>query len=148
MRMTPSQTQWRERFRTILICAAALVCAVLLVHRYRAMGAPYFRVADTVHGRATASDGTRVIAIAARIRETLPRKATITALRPSQGPKYAGEIYFTMVGVLPHQEVTNPVHIHEGSLPRFVVAIEEPFEHESYRLVASFPEGRLYEKKP
>lgn len=46
--------------------------------------------------------------------------------------------------MLPRQRLIPPAF--DKELPDYVLALREPFEHPQYRLIATFPEGRVYGK--
>jgi hypothetical protein len=52
--------------------------------------------------------------------------------------------FFAAVGQLPQQIVVSP----NGDLPEYVIAIRKPLADSAYRVIAEFPEGRLYKAGP
>src|SRR5436305_5816238 len=80
----------RNRAHAAIVYGAALLFAAALVHRFHALGGPYFTFPETVQDHvAPAPYASRdVILLARRAADIIPRGATVTALQPSLGPNY------------------------------------------------------------
>ena len=67
---------------------------------------------------------------------------------PAGYKKYDMPDFFAAVGQLPNQAVLPPFVASVGTNPadlvEYVIAVHDPFTHPSYRIVAEYPEGRLY----
>ena len=139
----------REITRSVLIYAAALVFAAALIHRYYALGGPYFELPKTVqdHVAPTMFASRDVILLARAAAEIVPRGATVTAIQPSQAPDYDVTHYLTAVGMMPRHRVVAPTieASDPAALPQFVLAVREPLSNPRYRLYRELPEGRIYE---
>jgi hypothetical protein len=134
----------REAARRLVVYAAAVVFAAALVYRFRSLGGPYFEFPDTVQDhvavvRWPSADAIVLSRSAARI---LPRGATVTILQPSAAPNYDTTHYLTGVGLMPHQRVVRP---DLATLPDYVLALRDPLEHPSYRLLREIEGGRIYQ---
>src|SRR6266852_5184249 len=84
-----------------------------------------------------------------RLARFLPRGAEVTAFRPLSGhEQYDGPSFLTAIGQLPRNRVLPPFTARLGTpraqLVEYVIAIDGPFTHPAYRLVAEVPRGRLY----
>lgn len=137
----------RDTLRTVVIYVGALVLGVALVHRYYALGGPYFEFPKTVqdHVAPTFYASRDVILLAGAAAEIIPRGATVTAIQPSQAPDYDVTHYLTAAGMMPRHRIVPPVFAAPDSLPQYVLAVREPFSNPRYRLVREIPEGRIYE---
>lgn len=139
-----------EKIRRVMVYLAAAVFASALVYRFHWLGGPYFEWPGTIQDhvyphRFFSADA---IVLSRRAGPLLARGATVTILAPAEAPAYDQTHWLTGLGMLPRnhvvpQQVTGPPE----TLPRYVIAIRAPFPHEHYRLVATFPEGFLYERK-
>lgn len=139
----------REVGRSIIIYAGAVLFAAALVHRYHALGGPYFELPKTVqdHVAPTPYASRDVILLARAAAEIIPRGATVTAIQPSQAPDYDVTHYLTAVGMMPRHRVVAPAIDASDPMarPRFVLAVREPLANPHYRLYCVLPEGRIYE---
>ena len=129
--------------RTVIISATAAILGVALMREYHRRGGPYFEIPATIEDHIWVGENlTReTILLCRRAAPLLPRGAEVTIMRPSQRPNYDATIYLTGVGLLPHQRVFVP---DPDSRRQYVLALREPLDWNGYRLVAEFPEGRLY----
>lgn len=134
----------RETARRVLIVAAAVVFALALIRRFHSLGGPYFDFFPqtiqehvSVHRWPSAD----AIVLSRNAAKLLPRGATVTILQPSQAPNYDATHFLTGVGLMPHQRV---IKQDLAQRPQFVLALREPFEHPSYRLLHEVEGGRIY----
>jgi hypothetical protein len=141
----------RRIAQRLIIYAAAIVFVAAVIHRFHALGGPYFEVPETVQDhvaphRYLSGDA---IVLCRRVEHLLPRGASVTLLAPAEAPNYDQTHWLTGLGMLPYQRVVAPKI--EGAPPEqwpdYVIAIRAPFTHPAYRRIASFPEGSLYEIK-
>lgn len=84
-----------------------------------------------------------------RVRRLIPRGATVTCFQPVNGAQQYDPLnVLAAVGQLPAQKVLMPfsagIDTPRQWLVEYVVAIRQPFTHPAYRMIAEFPEGRLY----
>jgi len=134
-----------------VIAAATLVLLVAFVHRLYTRGGPYFSPPATIvdHVGPNQHETRDALMLLPRVRPMLPRGALVTCFRPVNGEQnYDMPNFFAAVGQLPDQTVLPPFVASLGSNPsdlvEWVIAVRDPFTHPSYRVVAEFPEGRLY----
>jgi hypothetical protein len=145
-------TARRDLVRRAIVFAAALVLVGAVVHRFYWLGGPWFEVPQTIqdHVWPTRFLSADAILLCRRAAPLLPRGAEVTILAPREAPNYDQTHWLTGIGMLPHQTPV-PQKL-EGTtretLPDYVIAIRDPLPHPSYRLVATFPEGFLYEVAP
>ena len=133
-----------ETVRRVVICAAAVVFAIALVHRFHSLGGPYFELPDTIqdHVAVVKWPSADAIVLSRNAAKILPRGASVTILQPSQAPNYDATHYLTGVGLMPHQLVVKP---DLDRRPDYVLALREPFEHPAYRLFKEVEGGRIYQ---
>lgn len=147
MRRTASET-----VRRVIVFAAAVVFVGALIHRFHWLGGPYFDFfPETIQDHVWPSRflSRDAIVLSRRAEPLLPRGATVTILAPAEAPNYDQTHWLTGLGMLPRQHVVpQKVDGPPETLPRYVIAIQQPFEHRHYRLVTRFPEGFLYERLP
>ena len=124
-----------------------MLFAVALVHRYYALGGPYFTFPKTVqdHVSLFLFPSRDVILLAGRAAEIIPRGATVTALNPPEAPNYDVTLWMTAFGTMPRHRVVPPKF--DQSPPQYVLVVREPWADEKYRLMTELPEGRIYELK-
>ena len=134
-----------------IVVAATLLLLVALVHRLYTRGGPYFSRPETIvdHVAPNKHETRDVLILLPKVRPLLPRGALVTCFRPVNGEQnYDTPDFFAAVGQLPDQTVLPPFAASVGSKPsdlvEWVIAVWKPFTHPSYRVVAEFPEGRLY----
>jgi hypothetical protein len=136
----------RELVRRVLVYAATIVFLAAIVHRFHWLGGPYFALPETIQDHVWPARflSTDAILLSRRAEPLLRRGATVTLLAPSEAPHYDQTHWLTGLGLLTHQRVV-PQKLEER--PEYVIAIRAPLEHPGYRLVATFPEGYVYELK-
>jgi hypothetical protein len=134
-----------------ILAAATLVLLAVFTNRLYSRGGPYTQQPQTIvdHVGRKKHDTRDALVLLPRIRPMLPRGATVTCFRPIGGSEnYDMQNFFAAVGQLPDQSVLPPfvagLKVAPAELVEYVVAIREPFTHPAYRVVAEFPEGRLY----
>lgn len=127
--------------RTTLIYLAAAIFAFALVRRFHQLGGPYFETPRTIqdHVSRVPFASRDAIVMSERAATLLPRGATVTVL-----PKDDPTLYRTAVGFMPHHRI---VIADLEARPQYVIAVREPLEHPSYRLIAEFAEGRIYARR-
>jgi len=135
------------RYRSAIIFLTVLLLAGALVHRFYTLGGPYFVPPQTVqdHVWPEPFPSRDVLVLAAKAEPLLPRGETVTAIEPAQAPNYDVTLYLAAAGLMPRHHLLPPKFDGSAPLPRFVLAVREPFEHASYRLLRELPEGRIYE---
>jgi hypothetical protein len=137
--------------RSPIILLTSLLLAAALVHRFYTLGGPYFVAPVTVqdHVWPQPFPSRDVLVLAAKAERLLPRGETVTAIEPAQAPNYDVTLYLAAAGVMPRHHLLPPkfdAKLDGGTaLPRYVLAVREPFAHPSYRLLRELPEGRIYE---
>lgn len=134
-----------------MVAAATVILLITCIQRLYSRGGPYFEEPLTILDHvAPVRDETRdALLLLPKVRPLLPRGAEVTCFRPVNGEQqYDMAKFFAAVGQLPAQVVLPPF-VAGATLPRqslveYVIAVDEPFNHPAYRVVAEFPEGRLY----
>lgn len=133
--------------RKLLICAAAIVFLIAIVHRFHWLGGPYFEIPETIqdHVWPVRFPSRDAIVLSRRAEPLLPRGAKVTILTPSEAPNYDQTHWLTGLGMLPKQHaVAQNV---DETQPDYVIAIHDEFAHPRYTKIATFPEGFLYKKQ-
>jgi hypothetical protein len=143
----------RSVARALYFALTLLLLAAFLV-RLSTRGGPYFERPVTVmdHVGPGKHETRDALVILPKVRPLLPRGATVVCVRPVKGVVDATDMgdYLTAIGQLPQQKVVPPffamLTVPVESLPDYVVAVGEPFDHPRYRLLRELlPEGRLYQ---
>jgi hypothetical protein len=141
--------------RFIISIAVALLTAATIV-RLAARGGPYFQIPQTVMDHVDRVDAPYVVnptrtplAVIPKLARFIPRGAEVTCFRPSFGhAQYDAPSFLAAIGQLPRNRVLPPFAVAPetpvGQLTEYVIAIDEPFQHPAYHLVAQVPHGRLY----
>jgi hypothetical protein len=134
-----------------VVAVATLILLFAFVHRLYTRGGPYFTRAATImdHVGPNKHETRDALLLLPKVRRLLPRGAHVTCFRPVNGEQnYDLPNFFAAVGQLPDQAVFPPFVASLGSNPsdlvEYVIAVRDPFTHPNYRVVAEFPEGRLY----
>jgi len=134
-----------------VVAAATLILLIAFVHRLYTRGGPYFVPPATImdHVGPDKHETRDALLLLPKVRPLLPRGAQVTCFRPRNGQQnYDLPNFFAAVGQLPNQSVLPPFVASLGSNPsdlvEYVIAVRDPFTHPNYRVVATFPEGRLY----
>lgn len=137
--------------RAILTGATLLMIAVFSQRLYT-RGGPYFARPATIVDRVgpTPYEIESTLRLLPKVRPLLPRNATVACFRPIHGEQtYQMDNFFAAVGQLPYQKVipsfAAAADVPVENLVQYVVAVKDPFTHPRYALVATFPEGRLYQ---
>jgi hypothetical protein len=141
----------REIVRRVLVYTAAAIFTAAIVHRFHWLGGPYFEVPETIqdHVWPVQFPSRDAIVLSRRAEPLIPRGATVTILAPAEAPDYDQTHWLTGLGMLPrHHLLPQKMDGPADTLPRYVIAIREPFNHAHYRQIARFPEGFLYERVP
>ena len=140
----------------IAIAAAAMLLGAATVLRFLARGGPYFERPRTIVDHAERMDAPSVanplrtpLEVIPKFVRLIPRGASVTCFRPVGGrEQYDAPSFLTAIGLLPRNQVLPPfvarLDTPVPQLPDYVIAIDQPFTHPSFRLVAEVPGGRLY----
>lgn len=135
-----------------IVAVSLFLLFIAFIRRLETRGGPYFELPATIvdHVGPGRHENRDALMLLPRVRPLIPRGATVTCFRPVNGrQQYDSTNFLAAVGQLPAQTVLPPfaasLDTPRTSLVDYVVAIREPFIHPAYRLVAEFPEGRLYE---
>jgi hypothetical protein len=135
----------------VIVAVAALILLIAFIHRLYTRGGPYFAPPATIvdHVGPNKHETRDALLLLPKVRPLLPRGAQVTCFRPVNGAQnYDMPNFFAAVGQLPNQAVLPPFVASLGSnraeLVEYVIAVRDPFTHPAYRVVAEFPEGRLY----
>lgn len=141
----------RDTIEKTILAAATLVLFAAFINRLYTRGGPYAEQPQTIvdHVGPTKHETRDALILLPRIRPLLPSGAQLTCFRPVDGSEhYDMANFFTAVGQLPDQTVLPPfvagLTVAPADRVEYVIAIREPFTHPAYRVVAEFPEGRLY----
>ena len=128
-----------------MVYVAAALFAAALVHRFYALGGPYFEFPRTVQDHVTPVPfpSRDVILLAQRAAEIIPRGATVTAIHPPEAPNYDVTLWMTAFGTMPRHRVVPPEF--DQAPPQYVLAVRVPFANPKYTLITELPEGRIYE---
>ena len=134
-----------------VVALATLILLIAFVHRLYTRGGPYFTRAATImdHVGPNKHETRDVLLLLPKVRPLLPRGAQVTCFRPYYGAqRFDLPNFFAAVGQLPDQAVLPPfvasLGVNRYDLVEYVIAVRDPFTHPDYRVVAEFPEGRLY----
>jgi hypothetical protein len=134
-----------------IVAVATLILLIAFVNRLYTRGGPYFQLPETIvdHVGPNKHETRDALKVLPKIRPLLPRGAQVTCFRPINGAQsYDTPNFLTAVGQLPDQIVQPPflaaLDTPTASLVDYVIAIRDPFTHPAYRVVAEFPEARLY----
>jgi len=123
-----------------IVTGATLILLLAFIGRLYTRGGPYFERPLTIvdHVAPDKHDTRDALVLLPKVRPLLPRGAHVTCFEP--GKRDTMPDFFAAVGQLPQQTVVSP----DSELPQYVIAIRQPFTHTAYRVIAEFPEGRLY----
>jgi hypothetical protein len=141
----------RRAVEQIVIALGAILLTSALLVRLISRGGPYLERPQTIvdHVGPGKHETRDALILLPKVEPLIPRGAMVTCFRPAGGQmQYDMPNYFAAVGALPRHTVLPPfvasLDTPRHGLVDYVVAIEEPFDHPYYHLVATFPEGRLY----
>jgi hypothetical protein len=128
----------------LIVAIATLMLLIAFVHRLYTRGGPYFARPETIvdHVGPQKHETRDALVLLPKVRPLLPRGARVTCLEP--GSSDLSPAFFAAIGQLPQQNVVSPY----GTLPEYVIAVGKPFDNPEYRVIAEFPEGRLYKAGP
>ena len=73
----------------------------------------------------------------------IPRGATVSCFQPVDGKAADDSCFFIATGQLPRHRI-----VPFAAGPQWVVAVGYPFSDPHYELLATYPEGLLYTRKP
>ena len=138
------------------VSIAVLLLTAATIVRLAARGGPYFQIPQTVMDHVDRLDAPYVVnptrtplAVIPKLARFIPRRTEVTCFRPVFGrEQYDVPSFLTAIGQLPRNRVLPPFAVSldtpREQLTEYVIAIDEPFTHPSYRLIAQVPRGRLY----
>jgi len=131
-----------SRGEKAIVAGATLILLLACIARLYTRGGPYFERPFTIvdHVGPGKHETRDALLLLPKVRPLLPRGARVTCFEP--GNRDTMPDFLTAVGQLPQQTVVSP----NGDLPQYVIAVRRPFTNTSYRVVAEFPEGRLYRR--
>ncbi|PYQ50413.1 MAG: hypothetical protein DMF59_10875 [Acidobacteria bacterium] len=131
-----------SRGEKAIVAGATLILLIAFIARLYTRGGPYFQRPLTIvdHVGPGKHETRDALLLLPKVRPLLPRGARVTCFEP--GNRDTMPDFFAAVGQLPRQIVVSP----NGDLPEYVIAIRQPFTNTSYRVIAQFPEGRLYRR--
>jgi hypothetical protein len=129
-----------RRSEKAIVAVAALILLLAFVHRLYTRGRPYFERPATIvdHVGPNKHETRDALVLLPKVRPLLPRGARVTCFEPGNADTMPD--FFVAVGQLPQQIVVSP----SGEPPEYVIAIRKPLDNSAYRVIAEFPEGRLY----
>ncbi|SRR5260221_9713066 len=141
-----------KRVEEIVIATGALLLTAALLVRLVTRGGPYFELPDTIvdHVSRQKHETRDALVLLPKVEPLIPRGAMVTCFHPDNSgqAQYDAPNYFAAVGALPRHIVLPPFTagptVPRAELIDYVIAIETPFEHPNYHVVAAFPQGRLY----
>jgi hypothetical protein len=128
----------------LIVAAATVILLIAFVNRLYTRGGPYFARSETIvdHVGPNKHETRDALVLLPKVRRLLPRGARVTCFEPGNADTMPD--FFAAVGQLPQQIVLSP----NGVLPEYVIAIRKPLDNSAYRVIAEFPEGRLYKAGP
>jgi hypothetical protein len=134
-----------------VIGIAVILLVVAHVVRLASRGGPYLDRPPTIveHVGPAKHDTRDALVLLPKVAPLIPRGAVVTCFRPAMGQEHSDDPdFFAAVGALPKHQVWPSFLASRDTkrkdLAEYVVAVEKPFDHPYYHLVATFPEGRLY----
>jgi hypothetical protein len=132
------------RSEKAIVAIATLILLIALIHRFYTRGGPYFERPATIvdHVGPQKHETRDALILLPKVRPLLPRGASVTCFEPGNPDKSPD--FLVAIGQLPQQSVISPY----GKLPEYIIALGPAFNDPSYRVVAEFPEGRLYKAVP
>jgi hypothetical protein len=157
-----AQSEWPppKRLPDAVIRAAMASAFVLLtvatIVRLWSRGGPYLDAPRTIVDHVDRMDAPWVanptrtpLEVIPRLARFIPRGAEVACFRPLAGQQqYDTPSFLTAIGQLPRNRVlpafTARLDTPPPLLAEYVIAIDEPFTHPAYRLLAEVPGGRLY----
>ena len=145
----------RQRAEAVVIALGALLLTVALIVRLASRGSPYFDWPQTIvdHVAPEPHETRDALLLLPKVAPLIPRGGFVTCFRPEKGRQHFDvPNYFAAVGALPRHTVWPPFVAELGTprkeLVEWVIAVDDPFTHPDYQVVALFPEGRLYQVRP
>jgi hypothetical protein len=132
------------RQAAVVIVAATALCGVQIV-KLAQLGGPYFARPATVleHMVPWNHQNRRLLTLAAEIANVIPRGATVSVFQPVDGKAVDDSCFFIATGQLPRHRI-----VPFSERPQWVVAVGSRFDDPHYELIATYPEGLLYTRKP
>jgi hypothetical protein len=132
------------RQAVVVIFAATALCGVQVV-KLAQLGGPYFARPATVleHMVPWNYHDRRLLMLAPAIANVIPRGATVSVFEPVDGKAVDDSCFFIATGQLPRHRI-----VPFSEAPEWVVAVGHPLRDPHYELIATYPEGLLYTRKP
>ena len=133
-----------RRSEKLIVAIATFILLIAFVNRLYTRGGPYFARPVTIvdHVGPQKHETRDALILLPKVRPLLPRGAHVTCFEP--GSSDLSPAFFAAIGQLPLQHVVSPY----GTLPEYIIAVGRELDNPSYRVVAEFPEGRLYKAQP
>ena len=140
-----------NRTERAVIVTASVLLLIAFVNILEQRGGPYFDRPATVveHVSREKRNPRDALLLVPRVRPLLPDGAKVTCFKPLNG-KWTLDIdsFHAAVALLPRQLVVPPFtaaeDIPKQDLAEYVIAVDDPLTNPFYRVIAEFPEGRLY----
>ena len=128
----------------IVYAASAALTMTLVVKLAQRGGRPYFAAPATIfdHTRWPDDPVQKLPALLPVVAEVIPPHATVTCFMPVGGKVHDDYCSMVASGYLLRQRL---VPLGEAE---WVVAVRSPFDDPHYELIAVYPEGRLYKRRP
>ena len=129
-----------------VVYVSAAVFLVALVGLFVRRGGPYFAKPRTIYDHVQRDRHPTIddILVCRAAEPLMPHGASVTIVKPSEKPNYDTTHVDTAAGLLPFQRLVAPA---ERPVADYVITIREPLPDPRYRLVAEFPEGKLYARR-
>jgi hypothetical protein len=128
----------------VVIVAAIALCGVQVV-KLAQLGGPYFARPATVldHMEPWNHQNRRLLTLAPEVAHVIPRGATVSCFQPVDDKAADDSCFFIATGQLPRHRI-----VPFADAPEWVVAVGKRFDDPHYELIATYPEGLLYTRKP
>ena len=140
----------RERTLNLVLALSSwlLVCALIL--RLHSRGGPFLDIPKTIldHVSREPHENRNTLLLLPKVRPLLEPHKSVTCFRPVDGKWNYDANFLVAAGQLPGEFVV-PAFAARDDIPTmnladYVIAVDTPFTHSRYRLIATYPEGRLY----
>ncbi|HSP35402.1 MAG TPA: hypothetical protein VLU46_13895 [Thermoanaerobaculia bacterium] len=130
----------------IVFYAASAIFLVALLGVFGERRGPFFAKPATVYDHVSRDRHPTVndILLFREAEPMIPHGATVMVIKPSEKPNDDTTHIDTAAGLLPYQRLVAPS---ERTRADYVIAIRDPFGDPHYRVVAEFPEGKLYARR-
>src|ERR1044072_6229971 len=131
--------------RAVVVYAASAALTIAWTAKLaRRGGAPYFKAPATIFDRTTWPDEPvrKLPVLLPVVAEVIPPHATVTCFMPVDGKVHDDYCSMVATGYLLRQQIV------PAGAAEWVVAVTNPFDDPHYELIAVYPEGRLYKRRP